>query len=246
MPNWVKNIVRTSEKTMQKIKEKYFENGILDFNKVIPMPETLNLTEGSITDTAIFYAMSKKDMNKQKEIFKILKSKKEYTYGNYLKKLQRYCEMGSFKHIEKQADEFEPDTNAQKLQITSLEQLGDTFIQNIQKYGSPTWYDWCIENWGTKWGVTRFACNNTTMIFETAWSIPENIFDKLASEFPHDTIEVSYADEDYSSHNNGILTYYNGSCEYDTCLHEDFIEDVWCEKIDNNENSKDIEEYTLE
>lgn len=44
MPNWVKNIVRTSEDTMKNIKEKYFTDGILDFNKIIPMPKSLELT----------------------------------------------------------------------------------------------------------------------------------------------------------------------------------------------------------
>lgn len=246
MPNWVKNIVRTSEETMTKIKQKYFDNGILDFNKIIPMPETLNLTEGGITDIAIFYAIMEKDTKEQYGIYKLLKNKEENIYGNYFKKLEHCFEIGMFKDIDTQAKKFKPNPDAEKLGITSLEQLGDTYIQNIKKYGSPTWYEWCIENWGTKWGVSRFSCNENTMIFETAWSIPENIFDKLALEFPEDTIEVSYADEDYSSENNGILTYHNGSCEYDTNLDEDVISKVWCEEIKNNEISKDITDDMFE
>lgn len=240
MPNWVKNIVTTSEETMIKIKEKYFENGILDFNKIIPMPKTLNLTSGSITERAVFYALCQKDSNTQKEICELLKNKEEYIYGNYLNQINHYYKLGHFKDIEKSAKEFVPDSEARALGITSLEQLGDTYIENIKKYGCTTWYDWCIENWGTKWGVSRFSCNETTMIFETAWATPENIFEKLALEFSTDTIEVRYADEDYSSDNNGILTYTNGVCEYDTGLDEDFIVEVWYEQIEQDNISKDI------
>ena len=63
---------------MTKIKEKYFENGILDFNKIIPMPKTLNLTSGGITEIAVFYALCQKDSNTQKEICELLKNKEEY------------------------------------------------------------------------------------------------------------------------------------------------------------------------
>lgn len=246
MPNWVKNIVRTSEDTMKNIKEKYFTDGILDFNKIVPMPKSLELTSGSITEMSIFYAFTKKGETEKKEIIKLLKSKEEFIYGNYWEEIKHYYHLGHFKNIEETAKKYIPEAVAKELNIKTLEELGDVYISNLKQYGSTTWYDWCIENWGTKWGVSRFSCNENTMIFETAWSIPENIFDKLALEFPEDTIEVSYADEDYSSENNGILTYHNGSCEYDTNLDEDFISEVWCEEIKNSEISKDITDDMFE
>ena len=83
MPNWVRNVVTVSKDTMNKIKEKYFENGILDFNKIIPIPKTLELTEGSITDVAIYYALLQKNENKQYEIIKALSKKEDYIYNNY-------------------------------------------------------------------------------------------------------------------------------------------------------------------
>ena len=71
MPNWVKNVVTVSEDTMNKIKEKYFVNGELDFNKIIPMPKSLELVEGSITEQSIYYSILKKDEEKRKEIIEL-------------------------------------------------------------------------------------------------------------------------------------------------------------------------------
>ena len=31
--------------------------------------------------------------------------------------------------------------------------LGKQAYENIQQYGSPTWYEWCNKNWGTKWNA---------------------------------------------------------------------------------------------
>ena len=32
-------------------------------------------------------------------------------------------------------------------------QLGMTYLRNWGKYGYPTWYEWSIANWGTKWNA---------------------------------------------------------------------------------------------
>ncbi len=38
-------------------------------------------------------------------------------------------------------------------QFTSINELGKQYVENIKKYNSPQWYDWCVKNWGTKWNV---------------------------------------------------------------------------------------------
>jgi trehalose/maltose hydrolase-like predicted phosphorylase len=46
----------------------------------------------------------------------------------------------------------------------------------ISKYGFDNWYDWCIENWDTKWNATDVEMEDdedrVTYQFLTAWCPP--------------------------------------------------------------------------
>lgn len=238
MPNWVKNIVTTSEKTMNKIKEKYFENGELKFNKVIPMPKTLDIPDGMVTERAILYAMSKKEPKTLMNFVEMLKGKGDTLVSSYWEKLQNHFTIDDIRKLENEANKYIPGDEEKRLGIQTLEDLGNVCINNILEYGHTSWYHWCVDNWGTKWEPFEFSCNNNTMIFCTAWSIPEEIFTKLSEEFPDDYIEVKYADECYSNYNNGFLTYKDGLVNYEDGLDENFAAEVWDEEIEKNE--KDI------
>ena len=53
-------------------------------------------------------------------------------------------------------------------------------IDNLEQYGYPTCFDWCIAHWGTKWDVRnggKCLCEATgdrhlTLTFTSAWSPP--------------------------------------------------------------------------
>jgi hypothetical protein len=65
----------------------------------------------------------------------------------------------------------------------------DAHKANIEKYGAPTWYEWSIEHWGTKWNacdaeVTDNGEGSLHVNFDTAWSFPFPIFEKLVADFP--------------------------------------------------------------
>ena len=243
MPNWVRNVVTVSEDTMNKIKEKYFTEGVLDFEKINPMPKTLNLEEGSITERAIYYSFLQKKEEEKDEIINLLSKTEAILDKNYWAKLKRYIEAGRFENIEKYAKDYKPDAFALELGINTFEELGDTYINNIRQYGHISWYDWCVENWGTKWGVSRFSCDKNTMIFETAWSTPEPIFEKLSEEFPDDYIDLKYADECYSNYNNGQLIFKDGLIDANIELDEDFAAEVWDEFLENEEQNQDDVDY---
>lgn len=60
------------------------------------------------------------------------------------------------------------------------------------------WYGWRITHWGTKWNAyDSEPCNDNELIFDTAWSCPMPIYEKL-HEICGDRVsfEVKYADED--------------------------------------------------
>ncbi|MCM1220978.1 MAG: hypothetical protein NC548_41480, partial [Lachnospiraceae bacterium] len=61
----------------------------------------------------------------------------------------------------------------------------------------PTWYDWCCENWGTKWNAyCDTVIDDDRISFETAWSTPLPILKKLSETYPDLEIEHWWADED--------------------------------------------------
>lgn len=54
----------------------------------------------------------------------------------------------------------------------------------VAKYGFSSWYDWNINNWGTKWdfaleNVERVDANTVTAAFDSAWSPPVTAYEKL-------------------------------------------------------------------
>jgi hypothetical protein len=89
-----------------------------------------------------------------------------------------------------------------RLEIATVEQLrehfdadpnhratADKWAENIKKYGAPTWYKWSCEHWGTKWNscTVEATVNDIRSIhvrFDTAWSFPFPIFEKLVADFP--------------------------------------------------------------
>lgn len=55
------------------------------------------------------------------------------------------------------------------------------------------WYDWRVENWGTKWNGYdgRISDDGSTFTFDTAWSPPLPIIKKLA-ELAGETLVLQY------------------------------------------------------
>ncbi len=92
------------------------------------------------------------------------------------------------------------DTDEQKEQNAAL----------LAKYGFDNWYDWSIQNWGTKWNSYDCDCHNIIMeesaraedkdqsisfSFMTAWDLPRPIFDKLAEMYPTLAFHIECCEE---------------------------------------------------
>lgn len=75
--------------------------------------------------------------------------------------------------------------------IIPMPEHSDTFFRDgglgqeeREKYGKNNWYDWSLDNWGTKWNAYNFKLvkeddNNLHIEFDTAWAPPTPIFEKL-------------------------------------------------------------------
>ena len=76
---------------------------------------------------------------------------------------------------------------------------GDLGKRERELYGSNNWYDWSVANWGTKWNAQYSSLNNkNTLWFDTAWSCPIPVLDKLAEICCINDVrfEGEWADED--------------------------------------------------
>ena len=76
-------------------------------------------------------------------------------------------------------------------------------------YGKNNWYDWSVQNWGTKWNAYSFSRDGNTIGFQTAWSAPHPILTELTGMFPGVYITHEWADEDIGQ-NCGTREYLNG------------------------------------
>lgn len=193
MPNWVKTQIAARgdkeqiSKLIETVKRTYTdENGKehktdLSFQSIIPMPESLNIEDGSNGELGMRYllALAKNDFSRTKsdndDIVKMEEMKGK-----------------------------EPD------RYSECVDLGRQYLKNIADHGYKTWYDWCREHWGTKWDACEVegdGCGNYT--FETAWCFCYPVIEKLSQMFPELEIWFAYADEDCGS-NTGTGTFKGG------------------------------------
>lgn len=83
-------------------------------------------------------------------------------------------------------------------------------VKNYRQYGFMSWYEWSIQNWGTKWNSSDCEkISENTFDFITAWSGVPNIIETMSKECPSVKIVYKYSDED-TGHNCGIGEYQNG------------------------------------
>ena len=90
--------------------------------------------------------------------------------------------------------------------------LGEQAYNNIQQFGCPTWYEWCNQNWGTKWNAYEprpLGKDDSTMEFYTAWASIPKIVTLLSKKYPEQTITYRWADENIG-HNVGEARLKNG------------------------------------
>ena len=90
----------------------------------------------------------------------------------------------------------------------------------IEKYGVDNWYDWKVQNWGTKWDTGEVCLvgetgNEISLSFDTAWSPPIQFYEKLSEDYPKLHIRASYYEPgmDYC----GTFDSSGGQCE-DYCI----------------------------
>ena len=104
--------------------------GSVDFNKLIPMPPELKIECGSRTDAGL-------------KLYREFVAESSAVSLSTLHAPEAVRAAQVTAHLEK--------WDAKEKADPALWELGKSAFQNIQKYGAPTWYEWSIQRWGTKW-----------------------------------------------------------------------------------------------
>ena len=196
MPNHVTNRITFEGQEerilamLEAVKSDKYGRGSIDFNKLIPRSPELNIEAGSSTD------MGLKEYKGFVEIYK-LKGKVTKKELLTIPEEKEKIFLGMRKDISEKDWE-----------------LGRAAYRNLLKYGAPTWYEWGIKNWGTKWNAYGYQDGEDyskakELRFNTAWSAPHPILKKLSQMYPDIAITHEWADEDIGM-NCGRRQYLDG------------------------------------
>ena len=213
MPNHVSNRIKMKGiRNLPLFSVDKYGSEHFDFNKMIPMPESLDVTSGSVETLAIMTAL--KAIEKPIARNYIAIKFKEVFWNDLEERIEKHL---LSEHNEENTRE-------------ELIELGLKYLRNAALYGSTSWYDWCRKNWGTKWNTYSFETISEDEIeFQTAWSAPIPVIEKLAEMYPDIEIEHYWADEDMGN-NSGYCYYYNGEISggYDETDQEAYEHYVMC------------------
>lgn len=203
MPNWVRNrLTIHGENAVKVMQSLLVESDIdgeydFDFNKIIPMPADLNIEAGSETYNAInlyltyinplidYYGDEKIPVAEYIDLCRNIQHSQVADKPNYA---MSQAEVANRKaQIQRCGDDEK-----------SILALGKQAVDNYRKYGATDWYEWCCNNWGTKWNAhnTEIPDKNTsTVYFDTAWSRVIKLIQKLSEMHPDCKFEYEYAEE---------------------------------------------------
>lgn len=88
--------------------------------------------------------------------------------------------------------------------------------RNRQLHGYSNWYDFCVNEWGTKWDVGGGDCDfgspsdtHITLNFDSAWAPPIRVFERMVNE--HGFNVQAY----YYEPGMGFCGHYDGENDYD-------------------------------
>lgn len=168
--------------------------GTFDFNRIRPMPESLNIESGSSTSDGIDLYLTavnpdgadlgteKLDRAGFEDLLRAYQGKSPCRSWNAALTPEEIGRITKYRSREE------------------LLRLGGTAVNNRVRYGAATWYEWCssAENWNTKWNSYEPApyAGGNSIMFQTAWSAPHPVIRALSERYPGVRILHEWADED--------------------------------------------------
>ena len=267
MPNWAYNtlaIKHNDVEVLKKIKEELkgdVEGQYLDFNKVIPMPETLDVTSPLRENDLMFYILTlAKNRDEILELPPRILShvqsildehKTDKSLNELLKKyMQEYTKLVLAGTADKK------DKHGIVAGISLLQ--GHHYFMNIVRYGVYSWYDWRCAMWNTKWNAdcneVKLEGDTLTYQFDTAWSGPWPIAAAISALYEGTTVvmNTTYEDPDgldsvaYRDGQPALVAQYPQIYRYNDVKYESFGDALKAAEdngLDEEEAWNAVEEY---
>ena len=263
MPNHVINLVNM--KNIAK-KDIFCDDNpeCIDFNKLVKMPESLDVPSTSLIPTAIkaYVLYLNQQLRFQQEAFTFidtmdlidtLLSIPKETLEEYKNDVQDTIK--NTKCISTKSDL----SDKVEVDFYTLAEMGRKYLENLFLHGALSWYGWSRKNWGTKWNAyDGFIIDDDTIQYLTAWNPAVPVLLELSRQNPMNEIKLAYMSEDPSC--AGRMAFYNGEIiqddEYKYMSYEsielgkelnngyDYATDTYPEDRENNPNAFTlIEDY---
>lgn len=129
--------------------------------------------------------------------------------------------------FEKRAESFKP-RDSEKNPVISFEAFLPT-PPSLLEDDSRGWYDWRIENWGTKWDTCEpqkirlpdDPPDSLTYSFDTAWAPPQAWLDTVSVQYPTLRFVLAYSESGNDFH--GQVTIVNGEADVTELTYEEFL-----------------------
>lgn len=207
MPNWCCNHVEfASEEDCARTRKLMDRSDVtgeaFDFNAVLPMPAPLEVPAPA-DEYAIWWYLTDHGA----------------AGGPVLGTVERYIPKAAIElpsemsdRARERAESWKPFKGAgARCDIEDYFELGRRYVENIDRFGDPTWYDWRCSHWGTKWEPADVTWGKTDVGFDTAWgpvpkvmkAMTEALGIRVYYEFAEEQFDVITGEHVYSS---GVLT----------------------------------------
>lgn len=202
MPNWVRNhLIIHGENALEVMKSLLVKSDIdgeydFDFNKIIPMPDELNIQASCVTQNSARLFLNSMDEYSEEQI-KYAKIYKQAYNGDCFTLIGDEAR-GLMKKVMSCHDVEAKDSPLLFNNPNEVLDFGKRVLDNYARYGAVDWYDWRCNNWGTKWNAafTEIPCEGTADVyFDTAWSPVIALMQELSKQHPECKFEYEYAEE---------------------------------------------------
>lgn len=173
----------------------------IDFNRLIPMPDELDIVYSSDLFQAIGVYLTLINPNNTIKAEGLEKLNTD-TFGDIVNRLHEgaFISPNTMLKIEEIKQIVKGLTDSTSIgEVIGKGKMG---INNLMKYGAVSWCEWCCKNWGTERNAYKQSVESDTSIsFNTAWTIPEPILQNLAKLcYDHNVwFEGQFVSDDWQS-----------------------------------------------